>query len=264
MSRVRLYSFLRLRRTVIWTGTCGFGRRQADVFRELSTIEIQETFYRPLPAARVAKWRALAPPEFRFAVKASQFITHPASSPTYRRSGRVMPASKRAAYGNFQESDAVREGWEATRAVADALRAEAIVFQTPATFGPTEENRTALFRFFESIRTDAVKGIEFRGSWATHLVARICEEIGLVHVVDPFASEPATYGLAYFRLHGSPPGPSMYRYTYTDADFLRLRAMCEEYDDAYVMFNNFSMHPDALRFQQMLAESGVRSTPTDR
>jgi len=223
--------------------------------RDLTAVEIQETFYRPVSVERAAKWRALAPPEFRFAVKASQFITHEASSPTYRRSGRVIPAGERSAYGHFQDSDPVREGWEATRAVAEALRAQVIVFQTPASFGPTDANRTALFRFFESIRADAIKGIELRGGWATHFVARICEEIGLVHVVDPFDKEPATYGLAYFRLHGSPPGPSMYQYTYTDADLLRLKSICDEYDDSYLMFNNLSMHSDALRFQRILATS---------
>ena len=246
---------------MIWTGTCGFGRGQVEVMRNLAAVEIQETFYHPVPVARAAKWRGLAPPEFRFAVKASQFITHEVSSPTYRRSGRVIPPKDRAAYGNFQDSLPVREGWEATRAVAEALGAHMIVFQTPSTFRPTDANRTALFRFFESIRTDATKGIELRGGWATHLVTRICEEIGLVHVVDPFANEPATYGLAYFRLHGSPPGPSMYRYTYTDANLVRLKAICDEYDDSYVMFNNFSMQSDALRFQRNLLESRERTGP---
>lgn len=244
---------------MIWTGTCGFGRGQVEVMRNLAAVEIQETFYHPVPVARAAKWRARAPPEFRFAVKASQFITHEVSSPTYRRSGRVIPPEDRAAYGNFQDSLPVREGWEATRAVAEALGAHMIVFQTPSTFRPTDANRTALFRFFESIRTDATKGIELRGGWATHLVTRICEEIGLVHVVDPFANEPATYGLAYFRLHGSPPGPSMYRYTYTDANLVRLKAICDEYDDSYVMFNNLSMQSDALRFQRNLLESTERT-----
>src|SRR5207249_10689752 len=112
--------------------------------------------------------------------------------------------------------------------------------------------RNHLFRFFESIRTEAVKGLELRGPWATHVVERICEDIGLVHVVDQFDKEPATCGLAYFRLHGSPPGPSMYRYTYADADPLRLKELCDEYDDAYVMFNNLTMHADWLRFRRIL------------
>ena len=236
---------------MIWTGTCGFGRRQAEAFGKLAAVEIQDTFYRPVALPRARRWRTLAPPDFRFAVKASQFITHEASSPTYRRAGREILAADRAAYGNFQDTAAVREGWDATRAVAEVLRAHVIVFQTPPSFGPSEDNRNNLFRFFESIRTDAVKGLELRGPWATHLVERICEELGLVHVVDPFDKEPATYGLAYFRLHGSPPGPSMYRYTYTDADLLRLAEICDEYDDAYVMFNNLSMHADALRFQRI-------------
>jgi uncharacterized protein YecE (DUF72 family) len=259
MPRVPLYSFSALRRPVIWTGTCGFGRRQADVLRSLDAVEIQETFYRPVSPSRAARWRALAPPDFRFNVKASQFITHDTSSPTYRRSGRIIPPAERAGYGSFQDTPQVREGWEATRLVAEALEAQVIVFQTPASFGPTDEHRTALFRFFESIRTEAAKGIELRGPWAPHLVERICDELGLVHVVDPFDREPATYGLAYFRMHGSPPGPTMYRYTFSDADLERLKSTCAEYDDAYAMFNNVSMHSDAIRFRDLVRSgSGPR------
>jgi uncharacterized protein YecE (DUF72 family) len=233
---------------VIWTGTCGFGRRQADVARELDTVEIQETFYRPVSTERAKRWRAVAPPGFRFCVKASQFITHEATSPTYRRSGRVVSEPEKSGYGGFKDTPQVREGWESTRAVAEELSAQAIVFQTPSTFGPTEANRNAVYRFFESIRTEAQRAIELRGPWATHIVQRICEDLGLVHAVDPFGSEPATYGLAYFRLHGSPPGKTMYRYSYTDEDLSRLEEICAEYDDAYVMFNTITMHQDAIRF----------------
>ena len=130
--------------------------------------------------------------------------------------------------------------------------ASVIVFQTPASFGPTETNRTALYRFFESIRTDATKAIELSGPWATHVVEKICEDLGLVHTIDPFDKEPATYGLAYFHLHGSPPGKTMYRYTYTDEDLAQLLAICREYDDTYVMFNNETMQRDAVRFAELL------------
>lgn len=252
MPRVPLYSFSALQRTVIWAGTCGFGRRQTDVLGSLDAVEIQETFYRPVSVRRAARWRALAPPEFRFTVKASQFITHEASSPTYRRSGRTIPLAETAGYGSFQATRQVREGWEATRLVAEALAAPVIVFQTPASFGPTDEHRTALFRFFESVHTESAIGIELRGPWAAHIVERICDELGLVHVVDPFDQEPATYGLAYFRMDGSPPGPTTYRYTFSDADLHRLKSTCKEYDDAYVMFNNVSMHSDAIRFRDLV------------
>ena len=249
-------------RRVIWTGTCGFGRRQSEALRELDAVEIQETFYRPVATERAAKWRSSAPPEFRFCVKASQFITHDASSPTYRRAGRTIPPEERATYGGFRDTPAVREGWETTRAVADALRANVIVFQTPASFAPSDANRAALYRFFESIRTDATKAVELRGPWATHVVERICEDLGLVHAVDPLDRDPATYGLAYFRLHGSPPGPSMYRYTYTDEDLSRLRSICKEYDDVYAMFNNLSMHADARRFSRIVRDAAPSESST--
>jgi ABC-type sugar transport system permease subunit len=81
---------------------------------------------------------------------------------------------------------------------------------------------------------------------------RISEDLDLVHVVDPFATETATYGLAYLRLHGSPPGPVMYRYSYTDADLKQIRTVCHEYDDALVLFNNITMHADARRFRALV------------
>lgn len=238
---------------MIWTGTCGFGRRQADVFRDLGAVEIQQTFYRPVHPRVAQRWRDAAPEGFVFCVKASQFITHPATSPTYRRAGRAISTSEFASYGGFQDTPVVHEAWDATRAVSDILRAKAILFQSPASFGPSPEHVASIYHFFGSIATRALRAWEPRGPWTTHLVEAICEDLKLVHVVDPLAAEPATYGLAYFRLHGSPPSPKMYRYTYTTADLERLRAVCGEYDDALVLFNNVTMHEDAMRFRALIA-----------
>jgi uncharacterized protein YecE (DUF72 family) len=236
---------------VIWVGTCGFGRRQAKVFRDLHAVEIQHTFYHPVAVELARRWRAAAPSDFLFCVKASQFITHEASSPTYRRARREIPAERAAAYGGFQATPEVEEGWHATRTVADAVQARVILFQCPASFLPTPTGVGALYRFFEGIETSVTKAWEPRGPWPSHIVGKACEDLGLVHAVDPFAAEPATGGLAYFRLHGTPPGRSLYRYSYTDRDLLRLKEICEEYDDAFVMFNNVTMHADAERFLAM-------------
>ncbi len=235
---------------MIWAGTCGFGRRRADVFRDLAAVEVQQTFYRPVTAETAARWAASAPHGFHFSVKASQFITHDASSPTYRRSGREIPPSEAGAYGGFRSTPQVEEGWRATATVADVLDARVLIFQTPASFLPATENLVALYAFFEAHPTPRIRAWEPRGPWPSHLVGKACEDLGLVHAVDPFAAEPATTGLAYFRLHGSPPGLARYRYTYTDADLARLRAIADEYDDAYVLFNNLTMHADATRFRQ--------------
>ncbi len=222
--------------------------------RELSAVEIQRTFYRQVPVATARRWWDRAPAAFDFTVNASQFITHEETSPTYRRSGLERPVPP-GRYGSFRESGEVMAGWEATRAVAEALRAAAILFQCPPSFTPAPDHVRSLYRFFESITTTAAKVWEPRGPWASHIVEKVCSDLGLVHGVDPFATEPVTGGLAYFRLHGSPPGPRPYEYTYTDEDLERLVATCREYDDAFVLFNNVTMHADALRFRRKLGES---------
>lgn len=94
---------------------------------------------------------------------------------------------------------------------------------------------------------------EPRGSWAPEEVRDLCAELALVHVTDPFVALPvAVVPLAYLRLHGSPPGDRMYRYTYTDGDLalLRRRARGLETDRVYVLFNNDAMVTDALRFME--------------
>src|SRR5207245_11203920 len=124
------------------------------------------------------------------ALHAQQLITPEACSPTYRRPGRVVTDPEKSGYGGFKDTPEVREGWDATRAVAESMGARVIVFQTPASFGPTESNRTAVYRFFESIRTESVKAIELRGPWATHIVDRICQDVGLLTAVAPFDQWP--------------------------------------------------------------------------
>ncbi|MGQ0797130.1 MAG: DUF72 domain-containing protein, partial [Methanobacteriota archaeon] len=138
---------------MIVVGTCGFGQSRARTFRDLEAVEVQETFHRRVEPERARAWRASAPPAFVFAVRASRTITHTPSFPTYRRAGRSIASTDVARFGGFQDTAPVRAGWEATRAVAEALRAAAVVFETPPSFGPTEAHVAALYRFFGSIET---------------------------------------------------------------------------------------------------------------
>lgn len=212
---------------MIWPGVCGFGRNEDVVLRRLAAVEVQEAFDGSLAVVTAATLRSRAPPEFRFCVKASRAITHD---------------------DGFKDTPAVAAGWTATRAVAEALRADVLVFEAPDSFGPSDNNRSALYRFFESIEGPASRAIELPRSWATHVVEKICEDLHLVHAVDPFDREPATYGLAYFRLHGPPPNRS----SYSEADLLQLETTCREYDDAFAMFGNAAAGDDAIRFASML------------
>lgn len=238
---------------VIWVGTCGFEKAEALAYRGLDIVEVQRTFNGPLDLEVARSWRKAAPPGFRFAIMASQFITHAASSPTYRSAGKTIETDAASRYGGFQDTPEVWAGWTDTQAVAGVLQASAIVFQTPASFGPTETNVRSLYRFLESIRTAAVRVLDLQGVWASHIVEKISDDLDLIQAVDPFARDPATIGLAYFRLHGSPPGPKTHAYTYTDEDLAVVRTKAEEYDDAYVLFNNRTMHDDATRLRRFLS-----------
>ncbi|MDR7414623.1 MAG: DUF72 domain-containing protein, partial [Armatimonadota bacterium] len=83
----------------IWVGCCGFARKLEEYARHLPVVEVQQTFYR-LPQMRTAQgWRRRVPEGFVFTLKAWQLITHPPTSPTYRRLGRPVPASQADRYG---------------------------------------------------------------------------------------------------------------------------------------------------------------------
>ena len=94
---------------MITVGTYGFGRRQADVFQDFQAVEIQNTIYRPVSVDLARRWRAAAPADFVFCVKASQFITHETSSPTYRRAGRHISAASAPACGGSRSPQRLRK-----------------------------------------------------------------------------------------------------------------------------------------------------------
>jgi uncharacterized protein YecE (DUF72 family) len=108
-------------------------------------------------------------------------------------------------------------------------------------------------------RNNLVVGWEPRGDWREHEdeVKRICDDYGLVHVVDPFRWKPLDgSGIFYFRLHGIGKGEVNYSYRYTDEDLKRLKEITAEIleskREGYVMFNNVSMADDAFRFVKLL------------
>ncbi len=237
---------------MIIVGTCGFPKSRTEVFGKLRAVEVQETFYKFADPATVKRWRREAPKEFVFAVKASQFITHDPSSPTYRRSGLGIGNSDAGRYGSFKPTTEVLAAWRRTEETCKFLDAKAVVFQTPASFKPTEENVENLHKFLGKAETKMIRVWEPRGEWPQEVIKDICERWGLVHCVDPFAGETTTLDVAYFRLLGKPPGTRNYYYAYSDADLTKLRAACQGFGEVYVFFNNIAMFADATRFRGLL------------
>jgi len=246
----------------IRVGTCGWsvkGGRKA-YFKVFRVVELQETFYK-LPLAETARrWREDAPSDFEFTVKAWQVITHPSSSPTWRKAGLKIDPEKAESYGHLKPTSENIEAWGKVLEICRALNAKICILQTPPSFSFSEENVENMFKFFSRIsRDDLVIGWEPRGTWGEkmNVVGEICRRLNIIHVVDPFRRMPTHYGkVCYFRLHGIGGGEVNYSYKYKLEDLITLKKIVEKIAssgvDVYVMFNNIYMASDAREFMKLL------------
>ncbi|MCX7911930.1 MAG: DUF72 domain-containing protein [Dehalococcoidales bacterium] len=235
----------------IRVGCCGFPSGRKEYFRHFKLVEIQQTFYKMPEITTVRRWRDEAPDDFEFTVKASQLITHPPSSPTYRRAHLTIPSGTEDLYGYFRPTDQVFLAWEKLKGLARVLQARVILFQCPASFSESPENIGNMRGFFRRIADPAFIYVwEVRGTWQEETVRDLCTELGLVHGVDPFTGLPLHGEIAYFRLHGG----AHYRHRYSEEELTRLKNMLEKYPKAYVLFNNLNMRDDARTFMRMLEE----------
>ncbi len=223
-------------------GCCGFPVSMKKYFQTLKLVEIQKTFYKPPKVSTACKWRENSPKDFEFTVKAWQLITHPPESPTYRKAKLVKSNN----YGFFKPTKEVFEAWERTCSIAKALNARIVVFQTPRSFKPEKNNITNLRNFFSSI-----SGFKFvwepRGEWKEEEIKTLCEELKLIHCVDPFVSRQLYGDIAYFRLHGI----GGYNYRYNKEDLEKLKQLCNIGKPVYCLFNNSYMYQNAVEFEKM-------------
>ena len=238
---------------MIKVGCCGFARGRKEYFKQFKLVEIQQTFYKIVPEETLKKWRQEAPDDFEFAVKGFQGITHPITSPTWKRSKITLKGDER--YGNFQPSTEVFESWEITKKACHVLDAGICLLQLPKSFKDSKENIENAKNFFSSIEREGLEiAVELRG-WTDENIERLCREYELIDCRDPFAAKPSYIEkTAYFRLHGSPPGDKMYRYKYKEEDLSKLKSYLESLNarEIYVLFNNIYMFDDAKKFQEVL------------
>jgi uncharacterized protein YecE (DUF72 family) len=238
-------------------GLCGYSMAQARYPTLFPVVEIQHTFYQPPAVALLRRWRAAMPPDFEFTIKAWQLITHTAASPTYRHLKRALTDAERASAGAFRASAIVDEAWRTTLESAALLRASAILFQCPASFRPSDTNLDAARAFFARIERPAGVRLmlEPRGpAWTSAVGRDLCDELGVVHVVDPFVTRPIdrpSDPVRYFRLHGTTGA----RHVYTDDELAWLAELARRpvSERTYVMFNNIPRVPDAQRFLDMIS-----------
>jgi uncharacterized protein YecE (DUF72 family) len=221
-------------------GCCGFPVGRKRYYGELSLMEVQKSFYGGLSKERVKRWREEAPAQFEFTLKASQIITHPPKSPTYRR---YKGSLKEEEVGYFRPSESVFNAFNESKSLARILQAKVILFQTPKSFTPEKENISNLKRFFSSVeRKNFLFVWEPRGEWRSDLIRELCEELDLIHCVDPFVSRPVWGKLLYLRLHGG----KGYRHKYTEEELKSLLQWIKDFSkETYLLFNNIYMWDDA-------------------
>ncbi len=236
-------------------GTCGFSKGMQKHFSSLDSVEIQQTFYRIIREKTLRKWREKAPESFEFTIKAFQGVTHPASSPTWRRAN--IQVLKGEEVGLLRPTSSVFKFWEITLDEAKILGAKVIVIQLPKSFKDSEESWENAEEFFSKIdRGDFEIAVELRG-WKPERAEDFCRKFEVIMCVDPLVC-PLAYspsGLGYFRLHGRyESGRIVYRHKYSDEELRKIlhNVLSNNFEENYVMFNNVWMFEDALRFKEML------------
>jgi uncharacterized protein YecE (DUF72 family) len=211
------------------------------------TVEVNNSFYRLPPAETFAKWREQAPQNFRYAIKASRFLTH---------------------MKKLKDPEASLERlFEHTRELGPTLGA--ILYQLPPNFAI---NIDRLAGFLEAIKTMARRTglpkayhvVEFRdSSWYVDDIYALLErhDVALcLHDMPGSATARVVVGpCVYVRFHG---GTSKYGGRYDDlrldrwGDWLieRVRAGL----DVFAYFNNdVGGHAprDAIRLRTRVANA---------
>lgn len=224
-------------------GCCGFGDNRGRYLRRMRLVEVQETLMNPPKNAVLSRWREQAATDFVFTIRASQIITHLGDSAAYGRlaKGSSLDLSR---CGHFSGSDEVSKAWTQTAAAAETLRAAAILFETPASFRPTELNRKRLRDFFESIERPAGALLVWlvRGIWQEEETRRICQDLDLTLASERI--EDVNLGeVAYLRLSSA---------RYSEDALWSIAERLSSAPTAFCFFNNTSMFGLAQRLQGLL------------
>jgi len=184
------------------------------------TVELNNSFYRQPKDSAWDRWHSMAPPGFRFAVKANRFLTH------------------------IKRLKDIEEPLERFIKGAERLKASLgpLLYQLPPNFHNDDENCRRLDVFLAVLPRRHDHVIEFRhDSWHTDDVVSLLRRRGVGFCChDMTGLHPpvaATSSVAYVRLHGRRYGGS-YSSQALKTWASRIRDLQREADDVWVFFNN--------------------------
>ena len=248
-------------------GCCGFPVSKSKYFQTFKTVELQDTFYR-IPSIDSAKrLKNQVPQEFIINMKAWQVISHPSTSPTWKKAGIKIDKSKAKNYGYLKPTKENFEAWDKVLEIAHIYNPRVIVIQTPPSFGYNELNLKNAQEFFQTISyNNFIIGWEPRGTWRQQpsMIRKVIDVGRIIHITDILREKPIIkedQEVLYIRLHGLGGKEVNYRYKYKDEDFEKLTRIItetlEKYNhirEIYVMFNNIYMFNDAQAFRSYILQ----------
>jgi uncharacterized protein YecE (DUF72 family) len=205
---------------------------------------VELTGYAELPAP--AEIRALAG-DRTVSLTGWHVLTHKRTDPRYR--AMTAPPPEHAAVGHFERSRWTDEAWDSLDALARAVDAQAVIFQTPPTFKSSTEHATRLENFVaHATRPGLALCWEWApGSWPDGKALDLCDHIGAVAVIDPTERAIPDGELIYLRFRGGARGRKPLR-----DDDLKNVALEARDRIGWVIFSNTSAAADADRLRQML------------
>lgn len=210
----------------------GFRGPVSRYFQRLTAMELTPA-HAEITKRSLQRWRQQAPAQARFVP-----MMHPDLLAARFEGAQAQLALKR------------------TLRQAALLRADTILFHTPASFRPSAENREQLLRFFSTYKGPRVAWWA-DGLWAGMPEERdaLCAQAGLIPVVDPLAlddDEPLPAGeFVYWRLRGK----LGMRAQFSDYDLDRLLQLSRG-RRGYVTFTAPEMLRDAGSLLRLLAHEG--------
>lgn len=238
----------------IYVGTCGFPLQRRKIYATLDVVELQDTFYNMPTSEKMEKLRKEAPPQFRFTAKVFQGLTHPAGSPTYKKTKNFKPTEK---HGRLQPTRENFELWEQFIENIKPLTPDILVIQTPPSLEPSPH----IYQFFTAVVDKWKLAWEPRGKTLADpkLLEKIAD-LGVIIVIDPLKKKPERGPPHYFRLHGLGDREVNYSYKYTDKDIRQLaQILISTRGPTYVMFNNIYMYQDATALKELLKQQKAQS-----
>lgn len=191
-------------------------------------VELNASFYRPVPERYARRWRSSVPDDFVFSVKANRVITH---SERVRASARA-----RAAFAHDLR-------------IARILRSPLVVLETPAEVRFGADEVAGIRELGKMVPSGIRVGLEARAYRQDRLpeaLRRVMEDERILDVVDLSQVQPRVDDEeVYTRLFG--PGPSNL-YQFDDQEMREIDRASGDSVRAAFAFHGVRMYSDAARF----------------